>query len=298
MLTNEIKRYIELSVIVVNYNTACELKSCLQSVILHNQNVSKEVLVIDNASGDNSIKVLSDFLPEIKLIKNNKNIGFSAAVNDGLRRVDSEYILLLNPDTILPPNCLRTQIDFLKANPSVGMLGPKLIRADGNVDHACRRNFPTKSDIIFHLFWLDRLFSCNSRLTHYSMGFKDFDIPGITECISGAFMLLRREAFRDVGYLDERSFMYGEDVDWAFRFRQAGWGIYYYPAVEVLHLKRASSKNRTPEVIRHFYTGNYLYYQKYYQKITHPLVNLFVQIAFIFRMHLSLILWKLIHKWV
>lgn len=288
----------ELSIVIVNYNAAEYLKPCLDSVIVSNPEISLEVIVVDNGSTDNSTELMGSQYPSIKLIHNKNNFGYAVANNRALNLVRGQYILLLNPDTVLPPNCLRKLIDFLNLHPDIGMIGPKLIRADGAFDHACRRQFPSPLDIYFRLLGLDRLFPSSKLFGHYSLTYLDPNISGEVDCISGAFMLVTRKGFCEVGLLDERFFMYAEDIDWAHRFKLAGWKVYYLAQVEVLHHKRASAIKTAPKMIREFYKSLYLYYDKYYGSITPPVIKLLMKWFLQIRTFVALIFWRITRRWL
>jgi N-acetylglucosaminyl-diphospho-decaprenol L-rhamnosyltransferase len=288
----------ELSIVIVNYNAAEYLKPCLDSVIVSNPEISLEVIVVDNGSTDNSTELMGSLYPKIKLIRNKNNFGYAVANNRALNVVKGQYILLLNPDTVLPPNCLRKMLDFLNLHPEIGMIGPKLIRADGTFDHACRRQFPSPLDIYFRLLGLDRLFPRSKLFGHYSLTYLDPNISGEVDCISGAFMLVTRKGLCEVGLLDERFFMYAEDIDWSRRYKLAGWKVYYLAQVEVLHYKRASAIKTAPKMIREFYKSLYLYYDKYYGSITPPLIKLLMRCFLRIRTIVALIFWRMTRRWL
>jgi GT2 family glycosyltransferase len=279
---------IELSVIIVTYNSGNYISSCLTSVF-GSIDIEPQVIVIDNHSTDESVALIRRKFPKIYLIENKENMGFSVAVNIGLRLSAGNYILILNPDTILPKGRLREMLVFLDAHPNIGMVGPKLIRSDGSIDHACHRNFPTVSDIYFQLFSLNRLFPHSKLFNHYNLSIRDSGLPEEVDCISGAFMLVKKDALQQVGLMDERFFLYVEDVDWAYRFNKAGWKVYYYPYLSVVHIKRASAKKVGLRAIKEFYKATYQGYEKYYGSTTGSFVNWFTKRIIEFRMFLSIL---------
>ncbi len=252
-----------VSVIVVNYNVADLLIRCLDSVVHDNGVRPPNISVVDNGSTDGSIQRVMSRFPEVTIIANSVNQGFAAAVNRGLLLAREEHILILNPDTLLPPNCLVRLLRFLDANPTIGMVGPRLVRSDGTLDYACRRNFPTPLDIYLRITGLDRLFPQSRLFGHYNLTYLDPAVSCEVDCIAGAFMLVRQEAIAKVGPMDERFFMYAEDVDWACRFKRAGWRVHYCADVEVLHYKQASTKQIKRQMIREFYKAIYQCYEKY-----------------------------------
>lgn len=173
------------------------------------------------------------------------------------------YALLLNPDTVLPPTALSDMMDYMDSRPESGAAGPKLVRADGSLDLACRRSFPTPEISFYRMVGLSRLFPHSRRFGRYNLTYLDPNQEAEVDSVVGAFMMVRREAIQDAGLLDERFFMYGEDLDWALRIKQAGWTIYYNPNVTVLHHKRAASTGSQRAQFE-FYRAMYLFYQKHY----------------------------------
>src|SRR5690606_34574362 len=159
--------------------------------------VNTEIIIVDNNSSDNSLNFIKTYYPSVHLISNKSNVGFASANNQALLKANGKYILLLNPDTVLPPKSLRELIDFLEINPDIGLLSPKLIKPDGALDWACRRRFPTPFDIYIHAFWLDKLFPKSRFLNHYSISNIDSNLSIDVESVAGAFMLVRNTAFQE-----------------------------------------------------------------------------------------------------
>ena len=196
------------------------------------------------------------------------------AVTDSTRRPCSEtrsgtprFALLLNPDTVLPPEGLAMMLEFMEEHPEAGAAGPKLVLEDGNLDLACRRSFPTPQVALYRMLGLSKLFSQNPRFGRYNLTYLDPDEMAQVDSVVGAFMLVRREAIQQAGLLDEDFFMYGEDLDWAYRITQAGWKVYYNPAVTVLHVKRAASRH-SHRATREFYRAMRVFYYKHYASST------------------------------
>jgi len=171
--------------------------------------------------------------------------------------------LLLNADTELPPDALARVVAFADANRDIGVVGPKLVRPDGTLDLACRRSFPTPMVSAYHMLGLARLFPKSRIFGRYNLTYLDENEGAEVDSVVGAFMLVRREAIRDVGLLDDTFFMYGEDLDWAYRLKAAGWRVYYYPEVTVLHVKRASSR-QNPRSKVEFWRSMEIFYRKHY----------------------------------
>jgi GT2 family glycosyltransferase len=211
--------------------------------------------------------------PQVRLISNTDNVGYPRANNQGLRFLGfsagavraPRFALLLNPDTELPPDALSKMLDFVVAYPQAGVVGPKLVGLDGCLDLACRRSFPDPEVSFYRMVGLSRLFPGSRRFGRYNLTYLDPDQPAEVDAVAGAFMWVRREAIADVGLLDEQFFMYGEDLDWAYRIKAMGWKVYYNPNVTVLHIKRAASRKSARAQIE-FYRAMDIFYRKHYAK--------------------------------
>ncbi len=280
---------LDLAIIVVNFNTRDYLRNCLTSIYDSRGDFTFEVCVVDNASSDGSADVVRAEFPQARLIESPVNGGFAYANNLGLRAYGfgsggaadrsshlpssgdlpgpPRYALLLNPDTVLPPNALATMLEFMEEHPEAGVAGPKLVLEDGSLDLACRRSFPTPQIAFYRMVGLSKLFPRHPRFGRYNLTYLDPDQVAEVDSVVGAFMLVRREAIQQAGLLDEDFFMYGEDLDWAYRITQAGWKVYYNPAVAVLHVKRAASRN-SRKAQREFYRAMHIFYHKHYARST------------------------------
>jgi N-acetylglucosaminyl-diphospho-decaprenol L-rhamnosyltransferase len=177
------------------------------------------------------------------------------------------FALLLNPDTVVPPEALGQMLAFCEEHPAAGVVGPKLIRLDGSLDKACRRSFPTPESALWHLARVDHIFPKSRRFARYDLTYLDPDVVTQVDAVVGAFMLVRREAIRQVGLLDEHFWMYGEDLDWAKRIKDGGWQVWYNPAVVVLHIKEAASRHSYRARVE-FYRALVLFYEKHYRSQT------------------------------
>lgn len=261
---------MDLGIVIVNYNTCELLRRCLETVFA-SVGVMFRVCVVDNASPDESAAMVAQEFPQVMLIANTENVGYPAANNQGLRALGFEgdgataprYALLLNPDTELPSDALQQVVALMEARPELGALGPKLVRPDGSLDLACRRSFPSPEVSFYRMVGLSRLFPQSRRFGRYNLTYLDPDEEAEVDSVVGAFMLVRREAIVQVGLLDESFFMYGEDLDWAFRIKQAGWRILYTPQVTVLHVKRAASR-QSPRARVEFWRAMEIFYRKHY----------------------------------
>jgi N-acetylglucosaminyl-diphospho-decaprenol L-rhamnosyltransferase len=259
-----LSRTPKLSVVIVNFNTRDLLRACLHSVEQSDGVEDLELFVVDNASTDGSADMVAAEFPWVELIRSGANRGYAFANNLGLRRCRGEYFLLLNPDTVLPPGALRRMVDFLDGHPEAGMAGPKLVLLDGELDLACRRSFPSPAVSLYRMLGLSKLFPRSRRFGRYNLTYLDPDQPAEVDSVVGAFMMVRAKAVRQVGFLDEAFFMYGEDLDWAFRIKAEGWKVLYNPSVVVLHYKGASSRRHTRKTIVEFYRAMQIFYDKHY----------------------------------
>ena len=263
---------MDLSIIIVNYKTYKLSKQSINSVINKKHGFSFEIIVIDNNSKDNSYNQLkSTFKNEIetglvKFIANDKNEGFAVANNIGIKIAKGEFILLLNSDTFVKNQAIGTTLNYIKENTDVGAIGCKVVLSNGTLDKACKRSFPEPKNSFYRLFGLAKLFPNNKKFNEYNL--EHLDENGIYEVDSlmGAFMLVRKIAIDEVGLLDEDFFMYGEDIDWCYRIKKAGWKIIYHGKSEIIHYKGASSKKKKSKLIYEFYRAMYLFYNKHYGK--------------------------------
>ena len=291
---------VDIGIVIVNYNTRELLRRCLESVLL-SASIGLKVCVVDNDSHDGSIEMVASDFPSVSLIANDTNVGYPAANNQGLALLGftpegiggaPRYALLLNSDTEVPPDAFARVVAFADAEKRAGIVGPKLVRLDGSLDLACRRSFPTPIVSAYHMLGLARIFPRSRRFGQYNLTYLDPDETAEVDSVVGAFMLVRREAIRDVGVLDESFFMYGEDLDWALRIKEAGWRVYYYPEVTVLHVKRASSR-QNPRSQVDFWRSMGIFYRKHYSAQTPRLPD--AMIRAIVRLMTNLTQWRITH---
>jgi len=225
---------VEVSVVIVSYNSRAVLDPCLQSLKKQNVFDDTEVIVVDNASSDGSPTMVRERHPWVKLIAGRKNVGFSRGVNIGIREARGEYFLILNPDTVVRPDSIERLLEFMKRTPSAGIVGPKLVYNDGTLQYSCRR-FYTWKVLVLRRTILGKILKNSAAVADHMM--LDFDHESTREVdwILGACLLVRRRAVESVGLLDERFFLYFEDVDWCYRMRQKGWKVFYHPEAVVTH---------------------------------------------------------------
>ena len=254
-----------VSIVIVSFNCLPALTVCLESLDTERSTLAAEVIVVDNASSDGTVPELNTRFPWVRIVENHVNVGFARAMNEALEIAGGELLLALNPDTAVPPGAITSAIAELERHPDVGMLGVKLVRPDGTFDHACKRGFPTIGSSLSYFLRLDRLFPRSPRFARYTAGQLGQDEAGTVDAINGAFMLVRREAARDVGPMDERYWLYAEDLDWCHRFWERGWKVFYWPGVEVVHWKGGSSGDvRSWALNRAFHRSMWQFYDKHH----------------------------------
>jgi hypothetical protein len=261
---------LDLGIVIVSYNTRDLLRTCLETVYASRGDLAFAVCVVDNQSADGSAAMVATEFPQARLIANADNVGYPAANNQGLRAFGypqgadaPRYALLLNPDTALPPDGLADTLAFMDQRPDAGVAGCRLALPDGSLDLACRRSFPSPAVSFYRFLGLSRMFPRSRRFGRYNLTYLDPGELARVDAVVGAFMMVRREAIGQVGLLDDRFFMYGEDLDWCYRIKAAGWQVYYNPAVTVLHVKRAASRHSGRAQVE-FWRAMELFYRQHY----------------------------------
>ncbi|WP_141336617.1 glycosyltransferase family 2 protein [Paenibacillus sp. tmac-D7] len=281
---------MDLSIVIVNYNT-CELTlNCLQSVFSSITDYEYEVILVDNDSSDLSVQSIRQQFSRVHLIANTANVGFSKANNQGIYIANGRYVLLLNSDTVVQPDTLDIMIRFMDEHPRVGTSGCKVVLPNGELDKACKRGFPTPSASFYYAFGISKLFPNVPRFNQYQLSYLDPDKDYPVDCLVGAFMMVRRETIDQVGMLDEDFFMYGEDIDWCYRIKEAGWGIHYYPYTQITHYKGASSRRKPFKIIYEFHRAMYLFHKKHYEKKYSFIVNAMVYTGIAMKLAISILL--------
>jgi GT2 family glycosyltransferase len=257
---------MDLSIIILSYKSKNDLERLLPSIFASEgvsfNSPSKdeymgEVIVVDNGSNDGTIEWLQASGFTLSAIPNINN-GFAKGNNLGIKKSTGQYVLLLNPDTELRPDTLKTMLDFMESRPDVGMSGCKLVKGNGELDLACRRRFPNPWNSFA------RLFLGNNQNYNYSDISENQEME--VDSIVGAFMLVRRPVMDKIGLLDEEFFMYGEDLDWCWRCKEAGFKVWYYPKTSITHFKGESSKKAPFRTLKVFYDSMWIFYRKHYAK--------------------------------
>jgi len=254
---------MKLSVIVVSYNVRYYLEQCLDSVYRALEGIESEVFVFDNHSHDDTVEELQKKFPLANFIDSNHNLGFAKGNNIAIRQSSGEYVLLLNPDTFVGRETISSAIQFMDEHPKAGGAGVRMHNADGTIAPESRRGLPSPMTSFYKMIGLCKHYPQSKRFGKYYMSYLPWDSPQEIEVISGAFMLLRREALDQVGLLDEDYFMYGEDIDLSTRLIKAGWENWYLP-LDILHYKGESTHKTSFRYVHVFYQAMLIYFRKHY----------------------------------
>ncbi len=287
---------MKLSIIIVNYNVKYFLEQCLLSVqkaiqYLKNQEPSfeTEVIVVDNNSVDSSVEMLKSRFPWVQCIFNNENLGYARANNQGLKIARGEYVLLLNPDTVIQENTLFKIISFADSKPDLGGLGVKMLDGSGKFLPESKRGLPTPMAALFKITGLSRLFPKSRFFGRYHLRYLDENQIHEVEILSGAFMLLRKKALEKTGLLDESFFMYGEDIDISYRILKAGFKNYYYPETQIIHYKGESTKKGSLNYVILFYNAMIIFARKHFSPKRAGWFSFLIKTAIVLRASLSVI---------
>ena len=270
---------MQLSVIIVNYNVEHFLNQCLQSVRDACEGIETEIFVVDNNSVDGSVEMVRKQFPDVKLIVNEDNVGFSRANNQVLRVATGEYQLLLNPDTVVEHDTFQKIITFMDSHPDAGALGVKMVDGKGNFLPESKRGLPTPTVAFYKIFGFAKLFPKSKRFGRYHLGFLDREQTHEVDVLSGAFMLLRKDALEKTGLLDEDFFMYGEDIDLSYRITKAGYKNYYYPEARIIHYKGESTKKNSINYVFVFYRAMVIFAKKHFSHTNARLFGFFINSA-------------------
>ena len=284
-----LKSFMKLSIVIVNYNVEHFLEQCLFSVRKAIANIDAEVYVVDNNSVDGSLKMLAEKFPEVKVIANKDNVGFSRANNQAIRLSTGEYVLLLNPDTVVEDDTFTKTIEFMDSHPDAGGLGVKMVDGKGRFLPESKRGLPTPATAFYKMFGLTKLFPHSKRFARYYLGHLDNDEINEVEILAGAFMLMRRETLDKCGLLDETFFMYGEDIDLSYRITLAGYKNYYYPKTRIIHYKGESTKKTSVNYVLVFYKAMEIFVRKHFADKGAKTFSFFINLAIYFKAFLALL---------
>ena len=280
---------MKLSVIIVNYNVRYFLEQCLKSLFQALEGIEAEVFVVDNNSVDGSVTMLREDFPEVICIANSENTGFSTANNQAIRQAKGEYILLLNPDTLVQEDTFTKTLAFMDAHPDAGGLGVKMIDGKGQYLPESKRSLPAPMVAFYKISGLLRLFPRSKRFARYYLGHLDHRQTHEVEILSGAFMLMRKTALDKAGYLDETFFMYGEDIDLSYRILKAGYKNYYYADTRIIHYKGESTKKGSLNYVFLFYKAMIIFARKHFSAKNAKLFSSLIYIAIYLRAGMALL---------
>lgn len=279
---------MKLSIVIVNYNVKYFLEQCLHAAQKAAAKLSSEIIVVDNNSVDGSCQMVTEKFPEVLLIGNQKNAGFSKANNQAIRISKGEYVLLLNPDTVVDEDCFLKIVEFMDQTPDAGGLGVKMIDGKGRYLPESKRGLPTPEVAFWKMFGFSKLFPHSKRFGRYHLGYLDHDQTHEVEVLAGAFMLLRRKTLDRVGLLDEDYFMYGEDIDLSYRITQSGFKNYYFPGTTIIHYKGESTKKGSINYVKVFYNAMIIFAKKHFSKGNARRYAMLINLAIYFHALLTL----------
>lgn len=273
----------DISIIIVNYNVRDFLLHALESIQRALNKISHEIIVVDNASVDGSVETVRNRFPDVQLIVNPENLGFAAANNQAIKIARGEFVVLINPDTIVQEDTFTSLIKFMKDNPDAGMATCKILNPDGSFSVDSRHSIPTPMTAFWKQIGFSRLFPKSKIFARYNLTYLDENETNPVDAISGSFMFIRRSVIDTVGHLDEDYFMYCEDVDYCYRITKAGWKIYYVPESSIIHYKGESTKKNNIDYVLNFNKSLYIFYKKHFQTKYFSLFNWIILLGIFLR---------------
>jgi GT2 family glycosyltransferase len=279
---------MKLTIVIVNYNVKYFLEHCLHAVSKAIKGVDAEVFVVDNNSVDGSVEMLQTKFPQVRLIANKANVGFSKANNQAIHKAEGEYILLLNPDTVVEEDTFRKVLDYMDHHEDTGGLGVKMVDGKGKFLPESKRSLPTPSVAFYKIFGLSGLFPKSKTFGKYHLGYLHKDEVNEVEVLSGAFMLLRKKVLDQIGLLDETFFMYGEDIDLSYRILKAGYKNIYFPETRIIHYKGESTKKSSVNYVVTFYKAMIIFARKHFSTKNASTLSFLINAAIYFRALLSI----------
>ena len=277
-----------LSIIIVNYNVKYFLEQALHSVMRAGKGIEAEVWVVDNNSVDGSTAMVETKFPSVHIIANTENVGFSRANNQAILKSHAEFVLLLNPDTVLQDDTLQKCLSFMDSKPDCGALGVRMIDGKGKFLPESKRGLPSPAVAFYKMTGLSKLFPKSKKFGHYHLKYLPENENHEIEVLSGAFMMIRKKVLDEIGLLDESFFMYGEDIDLSYRITQAGYKNYYFADTTIIHYKGESTKKRSANYVKVFYNAMVLFARKHYSQKSAGWFNFFIQIAIYLRAFVAL----------
>lgn len=279
----------KLSVVIVNYNVKHFIEQCLFSVLKASENIACEVFVVDNNSVDGSVTLIQEKFPQVNLIVNKTNTGFSVANNQALRIAKGEYVLLLNPDTVVQEDTFSKILAFMDVHPEAGGLGVKMLDGQGNFAPESKRGLPTPEVAFYKMFGFARFFPKSKRFGKYHLSYLSENELSEIDVMSGAFMLIRKTVLDKIGFLDETFFMYGEDIDLSYRIKKAGYKNYYFPDTQIIHYKGESTKRSSLNYVVIFYKAMAIFSNKHFSGSNAFWFNALIHLAIFLKASLALL---------
>lgn len=282
---------IDLSICIPTLKAKNLLEGCLDSIYGNTHSCCFEIIVVDNDSQDGTVEMLRARFPQVRLILNDHNAGFTRPTNQALSVSVGRFALLLNNDTVILPNALDQLVAFMDAHPDVGICTPKVLNRDGTLQKQCRRSFATPWDLFCYFSGLSRLFPKSRLFARYLVTYEDEDAIHSVDAVSGSCMLIRRQVIDQIGLLDERFFAYQEDADYCFRCHQAGWNIYYYPRAQIIHYASQGGSRVNPyRSIYEWHRSYLLYYRKNLASRYWVLFNWFYYVVMLLKLASALLI--------
>ena len=281
---------LDLSICIVTYQARDYLENCLYSINEHTHGLNYELLIVDNGSQDGTSNMLRQAFPDTTLIVNHNNLGFTKPANQAMKAAQGDAVLLLNPDTLISSNAFKKMINFLDENPSVGIVGPKVLNPDGTLQGPCRRSEARPWDVFTYFSGLAALFPKDKRFSGYTMSYLDENSPNEVQGVSGSCMMIRRDVIDQIGYFDELFFAYQEDADYCLRARKAGWMVFYDPEAVITHYGGQGGSRVEPyRSILAWHKSYFLYYRKHFAQDYPFVFNWFYYMAMVVKLGFSLL---------
>ncbi len=282
-MKSEKLKVVDVSIIIVNWNTRQITCECLKSVYEQTKELSFEVIVVENGSSDSSVEMVKNEYPRVILIENQENRGFAAANNQGMAIAKGKYVLLLNSDTFILDDAIRKAVSLADDHPKAAVVGCRILNADMTMQQSCFM-FPSLLNMVLSSSYLYKLFPRSKFFGRERMSWWDRRDEREVDVVTGCFMLIRREAIEAIGMMDEQFFMYAEETDWCYRFKQAGWRILFTPEVEIVHLGGQSSQQVRNEMLIQVAVSILQFMRKHYNWLTYQLASLLIIIFFMARL--------------
>lgn len=273
---------VDISIIIVSWNTRDILYDCIKSTSSQTSDIDYETIVVDNASTDGSTEMVKTRFPQVVLIDNSENRGFAAANNQGIKVAKGRYVLLLNSDTVVLDQAIAKIVSFADDNPEAAVVGCRVLNPNGTLQRTCFM-FPSLLNMFLSTAYLYKFFPRSRFFGREQMSWWNRDDVREVDVVTGCFMLVRREAIEPVGVMDERFFMYGEETDWCYRFKKAGWKILFTPDAEIIHLGGASSKQMKSEMVLQVRSSILHFFKEHRGVLSYELACLFVALFFLLR---------------